>query len=235
MNIYPDLSIPGVSITGVKTHVPNPAYRPNRATGLDGDISIRAQSLYDLEKTLVRFVEFFIAEYRLDNPTLSLAQPDHVSLDPEERAQSVFLKVPPRVVRGRIPRTVTGEIAVDRINDWPCVIVQGISGRIAFDESVVTHTVTVRILVGAYDENPDAQGYGDVQNVTETLANVLGSFGQAAIDRAYPIELPIDWKMVEVESFSHFLGEITTTWTLPGPAPLPQLTQHDPVITYEHR
>lgn len=196
----------------------------------------RPQSAYDLEVTLVKFItQLFADSYRLDNPTLNLAQasgpsfepvplpgPDEqVTYDPTERAQTLYLKVPPRVHRGCVPRTVTGEIAVDKLPDCPAIIVQAVSAKIERADSHDQTHVTVRILANAYDENPDGSGYQDVMNMIEQIAVALTSFGQQAIDSAYPIVLPIEWKMIEADTFPHWIGEMTTLWQLPAGRPMP--------------
>jgi hypothetical protein len=203
--------------------IPEPVTPPERDTGQ------RALTLYDLEETLVGFLTKLLDCYRLDNPTLNLAQatrPEHpitppdqptVSYDPTERAQTLVLKVPPRVVRGRVPRTVTGEILVDRLPDFPAVIVQAISAKVQNDETIVT----VRIFVNCYDENPDSSGYQDCQNITEAIALALTSYGQRGIDKAYVIVMPFEWKLVEEDTFPHFVAEIVTQWELPSARPLP--------------
>jgi hypothetical protein len=205
---------------------------PEPVTPPETDLGRRAQSLYDLEVTLVKFLtRLFIDAYRLDNPTLNLAQatapaPAHpivvnpddvVSYDPTQRAQTLMLKVPPRIVRGRVPRTVTGEIAVDKLPDCPAILVQAVSAKVQNDETLVT----VRILVNAYDENPDSGGYQDVQNMVEAIAIALTSFGQQAIDQAYPIVMPFTWQLVEADTFPHYIAEMTTEWELPSGRPLP--------------
>lgn len=202
---------------------------PEPVTPPENDTGRRAQSIGDLEVTLVGFLTRLLTPYRLDNPTLNLAQatapvhpivvdPDEVvSYDPDERAQTLALKVSPRVERGRVPRTVTGEIAVDKLPDCPAVIVQAVAAKI---ENDCTHA-TVRILVNAYDENPDSAGYQDVQNISEAIWLALTSFGQQGIDKAYPIIMPIEWKLVEADTFPHFISEMTTIWELPSARPLP--------------
>lgn len=208
---------------------------PEPVTSPAQDFGRRAQSVYDLEKTLVKFITKLLDTYRLDNPTLNLAQasapsqeplplPDtdeQVTFDPAQRAQTLYLKVPPRVVRGRIPRTVTGEIAVDQLPDCPAVIVQTVSCKIELHDSHTLSVVTVRICCSAYDENPDSGGYQDVLNMIEAIAIALTSFGQQAIDQAYPMTLPLEWHLVEPDCFPHFVGEITTTWLLPAGRPMP--------------
>jgi hypothetical protein len=204
--------------------------QPEPVTPSTHDSGRRAQSVYDLEETLVRFItRLFVESYRLDNPTLNLAQatrPSHpivvdpdevVPYDPTGRAQTLMLKVPPRVERGRVPRTVTGEIAVDKLPDCPAILVQVVSAKVQNDETLAT----VRILVNAYDENPDSGGYQDVQNMVEAISIALTSFGQQAIDRAYPIVMPFAWHLIEADTFPHFIAEITTEWELPSGRPMP--------------
>lgn len=204
--------------------------QPEPVTPPSEDFGRRAQSVYDLEETLVRFIDKLFSEsYRLDNPTLNLAQAtqptppvvtgadEQVTYDYTERAQTLYLKVPPRVVRGRVPRTVTGEIQVDKLPDCPAIIVQCVGAKVQNDETVAT----VKICVSAYDENPDSQGYQDVQNMVEALAIALTSFGQQGIDQAYPIIMPFEWKLNENDTFPHFIAEITSEWELPSGRPLP--------------
>jgi hypothetical protein len=205
--------------------------QPEPVTPLDRDFGRRSQSAFDLETTLVAFLSKLFDSQRLDNPTLNLSQvtqpeqltprivkgPDDVpvSYDPTLRQHTLALKVPPRVVKGRIPRTVTGEIALDQLANVPNVIVQAIKAKIEID---CTH-VTVRMLFSTYDENPDSQGYQDCLNLIETAAIALTTFGQAAIDKAYPIVMPIEWSLVESDCMPHFVGEMTTLWELPSARP----------------
>jgi hypothetical protein len=206
------------------------------------DFHVRAHSVYDLEVTLVKFIKQVVAGYRFDNPTLNLAQatePEHpivrdldqppVSYDPTERAQTLALKQPPRVERGRIPRSVTGEVAIDRLPDFPAVIVQALSGHAEINET----TITAKIFVNMYDENPESGGYQDCLNITEALVIALTSYGQGVIDKAYPIVMPIDWKLLDVDAFPHFIAEITTNWTLPSARALPELQLGYPYIGEE--
>jgi hypothetical protein len=217
---------------------------PEPVTPSASDFGHRALCVSDLEETLVRFIRnLFIDTYRLDNPTLNLAQqpgafpksynPDDVpvSFDPTARAQTLALKVAPRIERGRIPRTVTGEIALDKLPDCPAIIVQMVSANIENTETFAT----VKLLLTAYDENPDSRGYQDVQNMSELLWIALTSFGQQAIDRAYPIVMPIEWKLIEPDTFPHFVAEMTTKWELPSGRPLPQADYIDifPIVPSE--
>jgi hypothetical protein len=205
------------------------------------DYGVRTRTAYELERVLVAFISQLVDAFRFDNPTLNLAQtapappieppdPDEapVSYDPVKRAQTLYLKVKPRVVRGRIPRTVTGEIAIDKLSDIPSIIVQAVSARVEQPQT----TATARIFVNMYDENPDGSGYQDCLNVTETIAMHLTSYGQGALDQAFPIILPLDWKMIEPDTFPHFCAEITSAWELPSGRPTPDLLES--IIPSEH-
>jgi hypothetical protein len=209
---------------------------PEPITPESHDFHVRPKSLYDLEVTLVKFLQRIFGVYRFDNPTLNLAQsaeptptpqiydPDQppVSFDYEARAQTLALKVPPRIERGRIPRTVTGEIQVDKLPDCPSITVQVISARVEIQSTIVT----LKIFVNAYDENPDSHGYQDVLNMIEAIALALTSFGQQGLDQAYVIELPINWNLIEADTFPHFIGEMVTTWEFPSGRPMPDLSEH---------
>lgn len=206
---------------------PEPVTPPSEDTGR------RAQSVYDLEVTLQKFLQRLFSGARLDNPTLNLAQatapthpivvnPDNVvSYDPRERAQTLLLKTQPRVVRGRVPRTVTGEIAVDKLSDVPSIIVQAISSKTETSDSHNQRIVKVKLCFSVYDENPDSSGYQDVQNMLEAVDIAFTSFGAQAIDQAYPIVMPIEWSIIEADCFPHFVGEMTTSWQLPAARPMP--------------
>jgi len=188
---------------------------PEPVTPLNRDTGRRALSAFDLERTIAEFLFDLLDGQRLDNPTVNLAQPNEVPFDGAARSQTLIGKQPPQVVRGRIPRTVTGEINADALPQVPSVIVQVVSGRYDTGDG----SATLRMLVTTYDENPDGQGYQDCLNLTETITNALCSFGQTVIDKAYSIVLPCEWKMIEPDSFPHYLAEITTQWMLPASSP----------------
>jgi hypothetical protein len=202
---------------------------PEPVTPIERDLGRRVQTAFDLEVTLVGFLRNLFVEQRLDNPTVNLAQPAVVPFDYTERAQTLEQKKAPRVERGRIPRTVTGEIDTNRLADVPNIIVQAVKAKVETQSTIVT----VRIGFSAYDENPDSQGYQDVLNMIETATIALTSFGQQAIDKAYPIVMPIEWELIEADCFPHFVGEMTTQWELPSARPLPDAETFG-IIPAEH-
>jgi hypothetical protein len=190
---------------------------PGPLTALNRDVGIRTHSIYDLEVTLVAFIKRLISGSRLDNPTVNLAQPDIVTYDPTERAQSLELKVSPRVERGDIPRIVTGEINVDKLPNVPAILVQATKGKVESKSTLIT----VHILISAYDESPGGNAYQDCQNILDVLTTALTTFGQAAIDHAYPIVLPMEWELMKGELFPHAAAQLTTVWELPSARPGP--------------
>jgi hypothetical protein len=185
------------------------------------DFGLRVHTAYDLEKTLVAFIKQLFDFQRMDNSGVNFLQPDTVPFDYTQRAQGLEGKVKPQVVRGRVPRTVAGQLAVDQLPDVPAIIVQAISARVILEKSSTQKTVTVRILVNSYDENPDSQGYQDCLNMVETLEIALTQIGLGVLNMAYPIELPLEWSMIEHNTFPHFIAEMTTTWILPAGRVMP--------------
>jgi len=216
------------------------------------DFGYRTHTAFHLEKKLAAFIkQLFTDTYALDNPAVNLHQPalaelhdqppetpfaahpiytPPVSFDPTERAQTLIGKVPPQVVRGRVPRTVTGEIDAAQLPDFPSITLQAISGHVTKEE---TH-VGVQIFFHAYDEDPKSQGYQDLTNMIEVVALALTSYGQKGIDDAYPIVLPLEWKIPEAQYFPHFIGEMHTTWQLPSARPLPDYDDLFPMVPAEH-
>jgi hypothetical protein len=207
------------------------------------DLGVRTHSAYDLEKVLVAFTKQVFEEYRLDNSTLNLAQatapdprivhdPDEppVSYDPTARAQTLYLKVPPRVERGCVPRTVTGEIQVDRLPDCPAIILQATGATTITKDSHNQKTQTVKFWIVAYDENPNGSGYQDCLNMVEQLETALIQF--RVIDEAYPLLMPVEWRLVEADTFPHFIVEMTTSWQVPAARPWPTLAES--IIPGEH-
>jgi hypothetical protein len=194
------------------------------------DYGVRSHCVYDLEKTLVAFLkQLFDDALRLDNPDVNFDQPDTVPFDPTERARTLVAKVPPYVVRGRVPRTVTGELDLSKVPDVPHIIVQAVSAKVNADQTIVT----VKLMIAVYDENPNSQGYQDVQNMIEAIAIAFTTFGQGAIDEAYPIVMPIEWQLREENCFPHFIGEMQTNWQLPSGRPLPDMETFG-IIPAEH-
>ena len=176
----------------------------------------RALSVFWLERTLIKYLQDLLSGLRLDNPEVNELQPDQVPYDFKARSESLIGKVPPKVYRAQIPRTVTGVVDVARLPNVPAVILQAVSGTVATEPD--SSNATVRILCNVYDENPEGTGGEDLLNLTEKIFLNLGSDGQDVIDRTAAIVMPITW-LISEETFPHWVSEITTNWELPPLAP----------------
>jgi hypothetical protein len=193
------------------------------------DLGIRVQTAYDLEVQLVKFLTQLFSSTRLDTQAVNALQPDVVPFDPVQRMQTLEGKVAPQITRGRVPRTVTGEIDANQLPNVPSIIVQAVGARVETNSTFVD----AKIFASAYDENPNSQGYQDVLNMIEAMASALTSFGQQGIDESYVIVLPMDWKLHEEDTFPHYVGEIATKWELPSARPLPDAEMFG-IIPAEH-
>src|SRR5262245_49750088 len=197
-------------------------------------------SLNDMEEELVAFLNEVLNGMRLDNPSVNELQqtgkfpksydPDEppVPFDPTARAQTLAGKVPIRIVRGRVPRTVTGEINASDLPNVPNLIIQVLNAEIQVRETFVG----VRILGSTYDENPDGSGYQDLTNIMERAQIAICSFGQAGIGNKYVIQLPFMWHHYENTTFPHFVAELNVKFEFPSGRPLPD--SPDGIIPMEH-
>jgi hypothetical protein len=175
----------------------------------------------DLEETLVKFVERLFRPDSFGTNQLAMAQPrEHpafIEPSPEVednepgRERALRLRRPPRVVAGWIPRTVTGVIDPEHIPDYPAIIIQVVQVEYALDQALAT----ARLLIGAYDPEPDFQGFKDCLYMCEALA--LAFLGWRVIDDSYSLVAPVKWSMLDIDTFPHFFAELTTLWQLPTP------------------
>jgi hypothetical protein len=74
--------------------------------------------------------------------------------------------------------------------------------------------VTINILFGAYDDNPNYQGHQDVVDMFEITRTAL--WQAQIIDGTIGLRAPFDFEVQE-DYFPHFFGLLTTTWALPTP------------------
>jgi hypothetical protein len=188
---------------------------------------MNALTAFHLERTLVDFVRRIVEPVRLDNVQVNLAK--DVSFDPKERASDMTLKIPPRVTVGFLPRTVTGAIDPERLPAYPFITIRALSGRVGYAEEICT----VNFTIGVYDENPDRQGGQDCLNIIEAIHFDLMRF--RVIDNAFPLEPPIQWEMVDVDLFPHFLAVMTAQFKLPVPSHIEEVTTQTPWVPRDLR
>lgn len=105
--------------------------------------------------------------------------------------------------------------------NFPCVVVH-VDDWIDEPEQA---TVNVRVLIGAYDENPDAQGYRDVMNVAEHIRQFL--MINPVLQRRYRLKLPLQGELFDGQPWPVFFGQLRTSWTAKRPAGLPNRKDGD--------
>lgn len=182
-----------------------------------------------LERTLAAFIKRQLEPYRLDNPQVNLVQPDEVPYDALERHRSLALKVPPTVVCGFLPKTVTGAIDPEKLPGYPFISVRATEGRADWRTATQGYdTCTASILIGAYDENPDRSGYQDCLNMIGAIKFEFIRF--RVIDQSYSIIPPLTWALVEADLFPHFVAEMTTQWQLPLASHIEEVTKQTPWV-----
>jgi hypothetical protein len=94
--------------------------------------------------------------------------------------------------------------------NFPCIIVKFDEGTDKEENTSDATRVTVRILVGVYDESPDCQGYRDVMNIIEMIRQDL--LTTRYLDRKYKLEMPFKWYLFEDQPWPVFFGQIETVW-----------------------
>jgi hypothetical protein len=94
--------------------------------------------------------------------------------------------------------------------NFPCIIVKFDEGTDKEENTSDATRIAVRILVGAYDESPDCQGYRDVMNILETIRQEL--LTARYLERKYKLEMPFKWYLFEDQPWPVFFGQIETVW-----------------------
>lgn len=163
------------------------------------------------EMVLVEFLEKLFRNYRF-HTTREPFQPDH-PYNPEDQSESNLWigRKAPAVVRGFIPLNVSGVIDPQMIPDYPRVVVQAKKTADVFGHGNTESLVTINILFGAYDPNPDRQGYRDVLNMFEAARIAL--WEEQIIDNTIALREPFEFEM-QSDYFPYFFGLLTSTWTL---------------------
>jgi hypothetical protein len=157
-----------------------------------------------------RFQELF-SDYAL--PAKSGAE-KNIKVFPQYLPQPKGPTVKPRgQAEDEDPAGVYGEGAYgpeDFEANFPCIVVKFDEGTDKEENVADATRIAVRILVGAYDESPDCQGYRDVMNIMETVRQVLLS--TRYLERKYKLEMPFKWYLFEDQPWPVFFGQIETVW-----------------------
>lgn len=174
----------------------------------------RMMNLWGAEVVLVDFLSDVFADWRLHTSRIPF-QPDH-PFNPEDQSETDewIGRKPPAVYRGFIPRNVTGVINAQMIPDYPSIVVQAKKTSDVFPSGNKESEITMHILFGAYDPNPNYRGYQDVLNMFEATRMAL--WKAQIIGETIGLREPFEFEMQD-DYFPHFFGLLVSTWTLPTP------------------
>jgi hypothetical protein len=124
--------------------------------------------------------------------------------------------VPPRVWGGFIPRNEVGAVLPGEITTYPAIIVQVSKGTQTEEDSDL---VEVDVLIGAFDDNKDQQGFKDVINLIQRLKDRVSEV--SIIRERFPRRLPIKWQVnryvggTGTNYYPYFFGEMAFMFELP--------------------
>ena len=96
--------------------------------------------------------------------------------------------------------------------NFPCVIVQ----LQDWNDTREIATAEINFLIGVYDDNPNAQGYRDVENIKDHIRLYLHQ--NQTIDRRYIMQFPLRGGLFKDQPWPVFFGWITATYALDNPA-----------------
>jgi len=94
--------------------------------------------------------------------------------------------------------------------NFPCIVVIFDDGTDKEENAPDATRISVRILIGVYDESPGEQGYRDVMNIMETIRQEL--LKERYLDRKYRLEMPFKWNLFQDQPWPVFFGQIETVW-----------------------
>lgn len=162
-------------------------------------------TVFELEDALVEFVEQNTYEYRFR----SNEQTDEM--------------VAPRVYTGFIPRDEVGSIIPGEITVYPAIIINARRG----EQSTESELVTVEIMIGAFDDTLDQQGFRDITNLVQRLKDRFREID--IIRERFPVRMPLKWEINRKlgaggldNSYPYYFGEMQVIFELPV-----MMTQYD--------
>lgn len=179
---------------------PGPPWREGLTTSVPGRMTIDSA-----EDVLVEFLRDLFKDYRLKTSR------EPFTTEEQYAADSWASRKPPAVSRGFIPRNVTGIIDPKMIPDYPRIVVQATKTDDHFGTAGRDSLLTVDILFGAYDQDPNYQGYRDVINMFERTRNAI--WKAQIIGEELALREPFEFA-VQPNYFPYFFGLLTTTWAL---------------------
>ena len=96
--------------------------------------------------------------------------------------------------------------------NFPCIVVKLIDGQDKEEGELDQARINVNLLVGAYDESPDCQGYRDVLNIIETARQSFLTLPYRILGKKYKLELPMKWALFEDQPWPVYFGVMEMVW-----------------------
>lgn len=96
--------------------------------------------------------------------------------------------------------------------NFPCVVVRYADSTSEMNKG---STINMRILVGTYDDTPDAQGYRDVMNVMDDIELFLTE--NATLDRKFRKDGQTEKGLYTDQPWPVFFGELRVRYVCSGP------------------
>jgi hypothetical protein len=159
----------------------------------------------NLQDALISHLSEIFSDYAL--PTKGGAE-KNIKVFSQYLPQPKGPKVTPR---GQIePETETVYGPEDVEENFPCIVVKFDDGTDKEENAPDATRVNMRLLVGAYDESPDCQGYRDAMNIIETIRQEL--LTNRMLERKYKLEMPLKWYLFEDQPWPVFFGQLETVW-----------------------
>ena len=115
-----------------------------------------------------------------------------------------------------------GYSPADIESNFPCVIVKLDEATDREEGSLDATRVSVRFLIGTYDEAPDCQGYRDVLNIIEKVRQDLLTMPDRTLDKRYRLEMPMKSYLFDEQAWPIYFGQIETVWETGRPVLLPE-------------
>lgn len=130
------------------------------------------------------------------------------------------LTTPPKVWSGFIPRNQVGAIIPGDISTYPCIIINSRRGSTEVNGSDSGQdTVQVEVIMGAFDNTLDQQGYRDALNFVQRMRDRLIQI--SIIRERFPLLHPIKWEVNRfyggegTNYFPYFFAEMLLMFALP--------------------
>ena len=118
--------------------------------------------------------------------------------------------VAPSIFKQQLPKRQSEEDE----QPFPYIIVRLNFGNI--EAHTDPHTVSVLLVIGAYDDDPANEGHDSVMEMIELIHR---HYEERPIipGTAFKFSLPFNWVLQDEESYPYFIGVASTVWNITEP------------------